>query len=150
MRIEAVLSLGGNFPETPELFRKLPALLAEEGIDLCAISSILRSAPLDCPEGTPDFFNAAAVVQTALEPEALLDALQRIERKCGRPAEHGVHESRTLDLDILLYGKRRFVSERLTIPHPRALERDFVMRPLTELGERYVRQLRHLSAKTPS
>lgn len=114
---------------------------------LMARSSIIETAP----EGSadqPEFLNGVVELETALEPVALLDALQRIERELGRVrAVPG--GPRTIDLDILMYGERRQADSRLQLPHPRMEHRRFVLEPLAELApdrvppgsDRTVRQL---------
>jgi len=80
----------------------------------------------------PDYINAVAEISTHLQPHALLRALQQIELAQGRTREVR-WGARTLDLDILLYGDRRIHSPDLDIPHPRILERNFVLAPLADL-----------------
>ena len=95
-----------------------------------AVSSLYRSAPVDA--AGPDFINAVAELQSALEPSELLHALQAIEQACGRERPYR-HAPRTLDLDLLLYGQQQLRSPELTLPHPRLHERAFVLQPLLEL-----------------
>jgi 2-amino-4-hydroxy-6-hydroxymethyldihydropteridine diphosphokinase len=84
------------------------------------------------PQDQPDYVNAVVRLSTALSPEALLDGLQDIERRHGRQrVRHW--GPRTLDLDILLYGKQQIVGPRLRIPHPGIATRDFVLYPLAEI-----------------
>lgn len=95
-------------------------------------SSLYRSDPVG-PPGQPDYINAVAALDTELEPEQLLDALQAIEQAHQRVRK--VHWGpRTLDLDILLFGNRIIASERLTVPHAWMLERGFVLWPLAEIA----------------
>jgi len=95
-------------------------------------SAIFQSAPVG-PQDQPDYINAAALLETDLAPEALLDALQAIELHHGR--ERTVHwGARTLDLDILLYGQQNIATERLTVPHPHLCERSFVLGPLANIS----------------
>ncbi len=89
-----------------------------------------RSAPLDA--GGPDYLNAVACFDTTLSPQALLDALQGIERHYGRERPYR-NAPRTLDLDVLLYGDRQIATPTLTVPHPRMHERAFVLLPLAAL-----------------
>ena len=98
---------------------------------LVASSSFYRSAPVDA-QG-PDFINAVAELQTALEPRALLVALQAIEQSHGRARPYR-NAPRTLDLDLLLYGQRVIDESGLTVPHPRLHQRAFVLQPLAELA----------------
>ena len=95
-----------------------------------AASSLYRSAPVDA--AGPDFINAVAELQSALEPTELLRALQAIEQASGRERPYR-HAPRTLDLDLLLYGQQQLRSPALTLPHPRLHERAFVLLPLLEL-----------------
>jgi 2-amino-4-hydroxy-6-hydroxymethyldihydropteridine diphosphokinase len=90
-----------------------------------------RSAPIDSTG--PDYLNAVASFDTTLSPQALLDALQRIELAHGRERPYR-NAPRTLDLDVLLYGERSISTPTLTVPHPRLHERAFVLWPLAALA----------------
>jgi 2-amino-4-hydroxy-6-hydroxymethyldihydropteridine diphosphokinase len=81
----------------------------------------------------PPFVNAVAMIETRLAPRALLDALLAIERAHGRVRDFP-NAPRTLDLDIVLYGDLRLHEPGLTLPHPRMLERAFVLVPLAEIA----------------
>ena len=102
-------------------------------------SGLYGSAPVD--SSGPDYVNAVARLRTALAPHALLDALQAIERRFGRERPYR-NAPRTLDLDVLLYGVDGDAGglvlrdDRLTLPHPRAAQRAFVLEPLAELWTR--------------
>jgi 2-amino-4-hydroxy-6-hydroxymethyldihydropteridine diphosphokinase len=102
---------------------------------VAAISSLYRSAPYQA-EG-PAFINAVAHIQTRLTAPDLLLALQAMEKQAGRVRLH-VNAPRTLDLDILFYGDAKVHSSWLTVPHPRWMERAFVLLPLQELAPRKV------------
>lgn len=98
---------------------------------ICGCSSFYASAPVG-PGEQPDYVNAVAGLETGLAPEALLDALQAVEKAHGR--ERTLRwGARTLDLDILLFAEQSLDSARLTVPHPRMAERNFVLEPLAEL-----------------
>src|SRR6187401_383683 len=92
------------------------------------VSSLIESDPQDVPDEQPRYLNAVAVGKTDLEPEALLEQLMAIERARGRE-RRAVRASRTLDLDIVLYGDRIVATPTLEIPHPRFRERAFVLGP---------------------
>jgi 2-amino-4-hydroxy-6-hydroxymethyldihydropteridine diphosphokinase len=94
-------------------------------------SSLYRSAPIG-HTAQPEFVNAVAALDTALDPEALLGELQAIEARHGR-CRSFPNAPRTLDLDLLLYDDAEHRSARLTLPHPRMHERAFVLKPLVEL-----------------
>ena len=96
-----------------------------------SVSSLYRSAPYQA-EG-PAFINAVAHIRTRLNAPDLLVALQAMEQKAGRVRSH-VNAPRTLDLDILFYGDAKLQSSCLTLPHPRWMERAFVLLPLQEVA----------------
>lgn len=85
------------------------------------------------PGTQPDYINAVAAIDTELAPEALLDALQAIELQQGRQRNER-WGARSLDLDILFYGDKQIQSARLTVPHPRIWQREFVTRPLADIA----------------
>jgi len=121
-------NLGNSLAALSEAARKLERLALPGPLSR---SRIYRSAPVG-PQGQPDYLNAVVALQTRLEPHELLDELQAIEQQAGR--ERLVRWGpRTLDLDILIYGSTIMDSERLTLPHPRMFERNFVLRPLADL-----------------
>ena len=82
--------------------------------------------------GAPEFLNQVIKIECALSPEQLMDALETVEARSGRESK-GDHASRTLDLDLLLYGAREIQTDRLTIPHAGLLERPFVLIPLLDI-----------------
>lgn len=130
---QAYVGLGANLGDDlgATLVSALRALASLPGTRLGAVSSAWRSAPVEATG--PDFLNAVALLETTLEPEALLNALQAIELQHGRLRPYP-NAPRTLDLDLLLYGQQHLHTERLTLPHPRLGERAFVLRPLLELN----------------
>ena len=130
--VRAWIGLGANLGDARRTLAEALAEIARiERTRLLRVSSLYRSAPVDA-EG-PDFLNAAALVETTLGPEALLDALQAIERAHGRERSHR-NAPRTLDLDLLAFGDRVQQGPRLTLPHPRLHLRAFVLAPLAELA----------------
>lgn len=129
----ACVALGANIGEPlRQIEAAFAALAALPGTRLVVRSSLYRSAPVGYAD-QPDFINAVAVIETALAPHALLDALLAIERRHGRVREFP-NAPRTLDLDIVLYGDVVLQEPGLTIPHARMLERAFVMVPLAEIA----------------
>ncbi|MGQ0656555.1 MAG: 2-amino-4-hydroxy-6-hydroxymethyldihydropteridine diphosphokinase [Chromatiales bacterium] len=131
--VRAYIGLGSNL-EAPreQVWRALEELAALPQTALVARSSLYRSDPMGPPD-QPDYINAAAALDTALMPHALLDALLAIERAHGRVRGPTRWGPRTLDLDLLLYGERQISDGRLTVPHPGIAERAFVLYPLAEL-----------------
>jgi 2-amino-4-hydroxy-6-hydroxymethyldihydropteridine diphosphokinase len=125
------VGVGANLGDAEATVRAaLRALHGLPGTRCVACSSLYRSAPVDATG--PDFVNAVAELRSRRAPLALLHALQRIEQRFGRT--RGLRNApRTLDLDLLLHGTCRLDSEALTLPHPRAHLRAFVLRPLAEI-----------------
>jgi 2-amino-4-hydroxy-6-hydroxymethyldihydropteridine diphosphokinase len=110
----------------------LDSIAAHPDITVAAVSSFYQTRAIG-PGKQPDYINAAAQLETKLQPMQLLDFLQTIENQQGRvrTIRWG---ARTLDLDILLFDQQIINSERLQVPHPRIQERAFVLAPLHELA----------------
>ena len=128
-----VIALGGNLGDVPATFRRACEALSDAGFRIRRFSSLLRTAPLGCEPGAPEFFNAALSGfwdGTALD---LLNVCRRIEADNGRPNNHAHHVSRTLDLDIVSFGRETIDLPDLKVPHPEAVRRDFVMIPVREI-----------------
>lgn len=133
-RVRAYLALGANLGEPLANVTGAIADLGQvPGISLKDRSPLYRTPPLG-PSGQPDYINAVIEVCTDLDPEALLDACQGVERAYGRVRDGARWGPRTLDVDVLLYGDRTIASERLTVPHPEMTRRAFVMVPLAALA----------------
>jgi 2-amino-4-hydroxy-6-hydroxymethyldihydropteridine diphosphokinase len=96
-------------------------------------SSIIETEPVDVPDAQRPYLNAAVTGRTDLEPGELVEWLQALERERGRERPFP-RASRTLDLDLILYGDRVIQTPALEIPHPRFRERGFVLQPLTEIA----------------
>lgn len=131
--IRCYVGMGSNL-ENPLLQLRLAADAMEclSGCELVGRSAIYRSSPLGGPTGQPDYLNAVVALNSSLEPLILLDQLQSLEGAAGRVREIA-WGPRTLDLDLLLYGALTSRSTRLTLPHPRIFERNFVLTPLADL-----------------
>lgn len=128
----AYVGIGANLDDPRRQVEKaFEELKAIERTTLLARSSLYRSAPIGYSE-QPQFVNAVAALDTALDAERLLAELQRIETAHSRRRSFP-NAPRTLDLDLLLYGGKTFHSASLTVPHPRMHERAFVLKPLLEL-----------------
>jgi 2-amino-4-hydroxy-6-hydroxymethyldihydropteridine diphosphokinase len=131
--VEAVLGLGGNIGDVRAAFaRALAALAAAPGVELLRKSSLYRTAPWG-PVAQPAFLNMAVLVRTSLSPHQLLDLCLSIERQEGRVRAERFGP-RTLDVDILSFGKLVLSDERVTLPHPRLHERAFALVPLAEIA----------------
>jgi 2-amino-4-hydroxy-6-hydroxymethyldihydropteridine diphosphokinase len=103
-------------------------------------SSLWKTRPVDCPPGSPDFVNAVvALIPRAEEtPESLLNKLQALEKEFGRGPKKVLNEPRPLDLDLLAFEREQRHSAELTLPHPSAHQRRFVLQPLAELAIDFV------------
>lgn len=130
----AWVGIGSNLSD-PELQvrRALSELAGLPRTRLAACSALYRTAPVG-PQDQPDFVNAVVRLETALDPVALLAALQGVERLHGRVRDGTRWGPRTLDLDILLYGGERIALPGLTIPHPEIASRAFVLVPLADVA----------------
>ena len=96
-------------------------------------SSFYQSRPIG-PQDQPNYINAVVALETRLPPEALLKALQVLEENQGRKRSRIRWRARTLDLDILLYGKSMIQTKTLSVPHPHLKVREFVLYPLFEVA----------------
>jgi 2-amino-4-hydroxy-6-hydroxymethyldihydropteridine diphosphokinase len=133
----AFVGLGSNLAHPRrQLARAVIAIARLPRARLVAVSPNYASAPIGADAPQPDYVNAVVAVRTALGPRALLAALLAIEHRQHRrrDAESQRNAPRTLDLDLLLYGRRRIRLPGLTVPHPRMHERAFVLRPLTDIA----------------
>ena len=130
--VTAYVALGANLGDpVSALARAVSAITALPGTRLCRQSSLYCSAPVD--SSGPDYVNAAVEILTAFSAPDLLIQLQKIEQSEGRERPWR-NAPRTLDLDILLYGAATISSPALTVPHPRMLQRAFVLLPLAEIA----------------
>ena len=138
MLTDAFIGIGSNQGNRLGYIKRAVSMLRDTtGIRLDSVSSIYES-PAHVLEGAPpqaDYFNAVCHAETELSATALLDACLRIEELCGRVRTAGTKwESRTLDLDILVYGSETISGLDLSIPHERMAERSFVLVPLAEIA----------------
>ena len=131
---ELYLSLGSNLGDRAENLRRAIALIGERVGAVQRVSSFIETEPWGF-ESKNRFLNAAVMVLTTLSPEECLKATQQIERELGRKSKsrNGNYHDRPIDIDLLLYGDLKLSTPKLTIPHPRMHERDFVMIPLREI-----------------
>ncbi len=128
----AYVALGSNVGDrAAQLARARGAIAALPGTRIVAATAVDETAPIGPPQGA--YLNQMLKVETALEPHALLDALQRVEVDGGRVRGERWGE-RTIDCDIVRFGARTIADERLTVPHPEIANRDFWRRVLAELG----------------
>ncbi len=132
------IGLGSNL-DRPELqiTKALKFLANSNYVSLDDHSSFYITAPIGYDD-QPYFINAVAKLQTKLKPLYLLRLLQSIENKQFRKRSSNQNAPRTLDLDILIYGRLQCITDTLSIPHPRMLERRFVLEPLLEIASNLI------------
>jgi 2-amino-4-hydroxy-6-hydroxymethyldihydropteridine diphosphokinase len=128
----AYVGLGANLGDARRAVNEAIAAIARlPETSLTGQSSLYRTAPVDA--GGPDYVNAVAEISTRLTAPELLAQLKRLEQAAGRKRPY-VNAPRTLDLDLLLYGRASIDSPRLQVPHPRMNTRAFVLVPLAEIA----------------
>ena len=131
-RTVAYLALGANLGDRADNLRHACDLLSRtDAIEITQKSAIYESESVE-DGGEGDFLNAVIRIETSLEPLQLLGAIQSIETQLGRKQPHGPG-ARPIDIDILLFGSIALETPELTIPHPRMLYRQFVLRPLCDV-----------------
>jgi 2-amino-4-hydroxy-6-hydroxymethyldihydropteridine diphosphokinase len=131
--VRAYLGLGGNIGEpAAAMAESLRLLNARDDVGVVAVSSLYRTPPWGVTD-QPDFLNCVAALDTSLSARALLQACLDTERllKRVRADRWG---PRVIDIDVLLYGDQRVDEEGLQVPHPRMLQRAFVLAPLAEIA----------------
>ena len=132
----AGIALGSNVGDRLENLRQARdrlAALHEGAGDEFLVSPIYETEPVGCGPEAAAFFNAVVDLETSLDPLALLDAAQAIERHLGRPSRRPKNAPRTIDVDLLYCGNLEVADERLELPHPRLLQRRFVLTPLAAI-----------------
>lgn len=132
-RITAYIGIGSNIGDREKnLDRAIEMLRLAKHIEVTAVSSYINTAPVGYTD-QPDFLNTAVEVNTTLSAQELLVLCQYIEEELKR--ERIIRWGpRTIDLDILLYGDLVINEKNLTIPHPRMIDREFVIKPLNEIA----------------
>lgn len=130
----AYIGLGSNLDDPAAQIRKaLGALECLPGTRCVAASRLYRNPPMG-PQDQPDYVNAVAALETNLNADELLAALQGIERAQGRVRAAQRWGPRRIDLDLLVYGTARIARPGLHVPHPGIAERAFVLVPLAEIA----------------
>lgn len=140
----AVVALGSNLGDRASNLRRALAELERAGCEIVAASGAYRSRAVLAPGSlcaAPEYLNAAAVVRVAGSPARLLDHLLAIETRLGRTRRER-WGPRTLDLDLIFFENETRDDPRLTLPHPRWGERDFVLRPLLDVAGEFPRLAR--------
>lgn len=132
-----------RFGDPREVISAALAALEGAGAAVKTVSPVIASAPLG--PSSRRYANAAAVVESCLEPEDLLDVLQAIERDFGRRRRGARWRARVLDLDLVLWSGGPWASDRLVVPHPQFRARPFVLAPAAAIAPRWRDPLTGLS-----
>ena len=129
------IALGSNLEEpSQQIYKAINLIDAIDELSVTNSSSLYKTKPIGKID-QPDFINAAVQVEGDISPENLHTALQDIETQAGR-IRMGLNEPRTLDLDILLIDDLIMKTKKLTVPHPRMHQRQFVIVPLFEINQK--------------
>ncbi len=134
--VTAFVALGANLGDPQAAVAgAIERIASIEGASLIQRSALYRTAPID--SSGPEYINAVVQIEIVLSAPDLLTELKRIEQQAGRTRPYR-NAPRSLDLDLLLYGDAHIDSPALTVPHPRMLERAFVLVPLAEIAPQCV------------
>ncbi|MCW2774423.1 MAG: 2-amino-4-hydroxy-6-hydroxymethyldihydropteridine pyrophosphokinae [Nocardioides sp.] len=130
----AVLALGSNLGERlASLQGAVNALADTPDVWITGVSPVYETEPVDCPPDTKTFLNAIVMIDTTLAASRLMDRALAIEDAFERERSEVKNAPRTLDVDLIVVGDRRSDEDSLRLPHPRAVERAFVLRPWLDL-----------------
>lgn len=130
---KVVFSLGSNLGDRlANLQGAVDAIRDTPDVIVVDISSVYETAPVEAPEGSPEFLNLVIVGETTLEPRTLLERAQAIEDAFGRERSEP-NAPRSLDVDLVMVGTTETEQTDLMLPHPRAHERGFVLLPWVEI-----------------
>jgi 2-amino-4-hydroxy-6-hydroxymethyldihydropteridine diphosphokinase len=132
------LGLGSNLGDRQKNINKAVELLTLGGVHEICISKLVESEPVDCPDGSGLYLNGALSALWSGSCRQLLILCQQVEQSLGRPQVREVNSPRPIDIDILLFGSESFCESDLIVPHPRMLNRDFVMTPLAEVAGSWI------------
>ena len=129
----AVLSLGSNVGDRfAHLQGAVEALADTPGVTVVTASPVYETEPVDAPDGSPAFLNAVLLADTTLSVATLLERARAVETAFGRE-RLAPSAPRTLDVDLVVVGDRLSQTDELTLPHPRAHERAFVLAPWNDV-----------------
>jgi 2-amino-4-hydroxy-6-hydroxymethyldihydropteridine diphosphokinase len=135
-RLVAFIALGSNLGKPRETVLQAMDHLQKLSDEPVMKSSLWSTSPVDCPPGSPSFVNAVVGLapRRGETPDSLLKQLLKLEKNFGRLPKRIINEPRTLDLDLIAFGSETRQTKRLTLPHPRAHLRTFVLQPLSQLA----------------
>jgi 2-amino-4-hydroxy-6-hydroxymethyldihydropteridine diphosphokinase len=129
-----VISLGSNLGERlTTLQGAVDAIADTPDVWVTGVSPVYETEPIDCPPGSKNFLNAVLLADTTLAANRLMDRALAVEDAFARERTDEANAPRTLDVDLIVVGDRRSDTEALRLPHPRAAERVFVLKPWFDL-----------------
>ncbi len=133
------MCLGSNLGDREKNLERALSLLRKKGVRIIQLSSVFETQPVDLPS-QPWFFNQVIEIETGIDPSGLLDLVKGIEESMGRNTliQKG---PRVIDIDILLAEDKVIHTRKLSIPHPRLSERNFVLIPFAEISPETVHPL---------
>ena len=133
--VMVLIGLGSNRGDSAAIVREAMSRLRSFASGPLVCSGLWRTSPVDCPPGSGEFVNAAVAFEprVGLTPEALLANLKALEAEHGRPTMRVRNAPRELDLDLLLFGDDVRDEADFVLPHPRAVNRRFVLAPAAEI-----------------
>lgn len=136
----AFVALGSNQGDSRQILTQAIARLQDFSATPLLQSTFVKTAPVDCPPGSPDFLNAVVALQPRAgdTPESLHTQLQALEKEFGRQPKKTLNEPRVLDLDLIAFGTETRDTPQLTLPHPRAQQRRFVLQPLAGIAPDFI------------
>ena len=134
-QILAIIALGSNQGDAQQNVLRAIERLREMSTRPLLKSALRETSPVDCPPNSPRFVNAVVglIPHERETPESLLQRLQQLEIEFGRQPKKVLNEPRRLDLDLIAFGDQVRATPELTLPHPRAHLRRFVLEPLSEI-----------------
>jgi len=137
---KAFIALGSNLGDSRRFILQAMERLEDLSEQPLRKSSLFETAPVDCPPGSPNFVNAVVelIPRAGETPESLLKIIQMLEKEFGRMPKKVLNEARPLDLDLIAFRNETRATPELTLPHPRAHLRRFVLEPLAEIAPELV------------
>jgi 2-amino-4-hydroxy-6-hydroxymethyldihydropteridine diphosphokinase len=135
-----IVALGSNLGDSRQNILDAMARLQTFSDEPIVKSSFWETSPVNCPPYSRKFINAVAGLEPRADetPESLLAKLQALEKEFGRQEKKSLNEPRPLDLDLIAFGAETRNTPELTLPHPRAHQRRFVLQPLSEIAPDFV------------
>jgi len=136
--MRAGIALGSNIGDRLAHLRTAYRIVSDLSSGPILCSSIYETSPVDSPPGVSAYLNAVMEIEYDRPAIALLDSLLKIERELGRPSKRPRNAPRTIDLDLLYAGNLTLNSPEIIIPHPRIMQRRFVLTPLSDIAPELV------------